>query len=176
MLLNHITHVPFFTPSRALSPAGSSSFLFYLFRLSTAVLEARRDFAAIYFMCVTSFSALSLLPTVAYLPTLAISFADSPSRCSYRARQRPTHTRRRTNTHARRVYVQIVRRRVRFYRRGGPECSLLHLFRANSPLKTAYASYYRLPNRLAFFLTCCEAVLVKRLRVNSVKRGCKFID
>lgn len=69
-----------------------------------------------------------------------------------------------------------VRRRVGFYRRGGSECSLLHLFPANSPLKTAYASYHRLPSRLAFFLTCREAVLVKRLRVNSVKRGCKFID
>lgn len=60
-VLNHITRVPFL-PLLALSPAGS--FLFYLFRLSTAVLEARRDFAAIYFMRVTSFSALSLPPAV----------------------------------------------------------------------------------------------------------------
>lgn len=58
-VLNHITRL-LFLPLLALSPAGSGSFLFYLFRLSTAVLEARRDFAAIYFMRVTSFSALSL--------------------------------------------------------------------------------------------------------------------
>lgn len=70
MVLNHITHVPFL-PLLALSPAGS--YLFYLFRLSTAaVLEVRRDFAAIYFMRVTSFSALSLPPIVG-VPTLAIS-------------------------------------------------------------------------------------------------------
>lgn len=69
MVLNHITRV-LFLPLPALSPAGSGSFLFYLFRLSTAVLEARRDFAAIYFMRVTSFSALSLRRGV---PILAVS-------------------------------------------------------------------------------------------------------
>lgn len=62
-----------------------------------------------------------------------------------------THTR--TRTFVRRVYVHTIQRRVRFYRKGGPECSLLHLFRANSPLKTAYASYHRLLNRLAFFFS-----------------------
>jgi hypothetical protein len=68
------------------------------------------------------------------VPTLAVSSEDSPSRCSYGARQRPTHT----DTHARARACKARRRRVRFYRRGGPECSLLHLFRVNSPLKTAY--------------------------------------
>lgn len=59
--------------------------------------------------------------------------------------------------------------------------TLLHLFRANSPLKTAYTpSSHPLPSSSSrihgepvsfFFLTCREAVLVKRLRVNSVKEG-----
>lgn len=170
MALNHITRVPFL-PLSTLSPAGSCSFLFYLFRLSSPVLEARRDFAAIYFMRVTSFSALSLPPTIAYL-TPAISSEDSPSWCSYAARQRPTQTLVYALTRTYRVcacklhkevFVSIVE--------AAPECSLLHLFRANSPLKTAYASYHRLANRLAFFLMCRGAVLVKRLRVNSVKRA-----
>jgi len=68
-VLNHISReCSLQPPSRALAPADSSLFLFYLFRLSSAVLVPRRDFAAIYFMRVTSFSALSLPPAVAYLP------------------------------------------------------------------------------------------------------------
>lgn len=67
-VLNHIRPHEAFLSLLTLSLVDSFSFLFYLFRLSTSVLEARRDFAAIYFMRVTSFSALSLPPIVAYLP------------------------------------------------------------------------------------------------------------
>lgn len=71
-VLNHIRPHEVFLSLLTLSLVDSFSFLFYLFRLSTSVLEARRDFAAIYFMRVTSFSALSLPPIVAYLPQLSL--------------------------------------------------------------------------------------------------------
>ena len=151
------------------------SLLFYLFRLSTPfwrLAQISRQFT----LC-----ALRRFPPSRFHPErrshpngsgyrlIRLQTALSPLRCSYGARTRTTvHT----------VHVQRAANLCgSFYRwatPGGVE-ALLHLFRANSPLKTAYTPSPDHPhppaNQLAFFLTCREAVRVKRLRVNSVKEG-----
>lgn len=135
-------------------------------------MEARADFAAIYFMRVTSFSALSLPPAAPYLPQRVgiVSFDSdhSPLRRSYGA----------TTSVRWYVYVDGAGKLCARSIVGPPTPAveaLLHLFRANSPLKTAYTPsphhWIDPPNQLAFFLTCREAVLVKRLRVRLGKEG-----
>lgn len=148
MVLNHITRVAFL-PLLALSPAGSGSFLFYLFRLSTAaVLEVRRDFAAIYFMRVTSFSALSLPPTVPRTTSYPNHlFPKTHPRDVLTELDSVRHTRTRERVCAcipcNDVFVSIAK--------AAPSVLFYTYFALIHPSRPLTASYHRPPNRLAFF-------------------------